>query len=307
MTAPGSGRARDHLGRAFAGEVSAAAEHGRICALAMECQRDLERCVGSYPDLFPSKPFDGRLFAAVALANAFGSPWADAARLRMLIKTSMWNFAADWQIDYVAGTREEVERLVEDCLAVADGADPAPRGSITTFLGEIMGDLAQGPAAGVLPRWREQLARWLAAMAREWEWKSARGSGPLPTFEEYLDNADNFGTTWVNLSHWIVTGDEVTVARVDELWEASQQVQRVLRLLNDLATYRRDVEWGDLNALMLGLERSEVSARIEELVEHAHKLIEPLKDDCHEAAVYLERQIGFSTGFYGVTDYWGAL
>ncbi|WP_231329269.1 terpene synthase family protein [Actinomadura graeca] len=286
-----------------------AAEHGRICALALECRRDLKACVDAYPDLFPRKPFDERLFTGVALANAYGSPWEDAAGLRMAIKTSMWNFAADWQIDYVAGTREEVQDLIADCLSVADGDDPVRSGPITTFLAEIVKDLADGPAAAILPAWRDQFARWLAAMAREWEWKTARaeGTGGLPTFEEYLANADNFGTTWVNISHWIHRGDTMTVARIDELWSASQEVQRILRLLNDLATYRRDVEWGDLNALMLGLERSEVRARIEALIAHSRELIEPLKPDCLEAATYLERQIGFSTGFYGVTDYWGAL
>ncbi|TDB91779.1 terpene synthase [Actinomadura sp. KC216] len=291
------------------GETSAAAEHGRICALAMECQRDLQECVDAYPDLFPSKPFDGRLFSAVALANAFGSPWATAADLRIAIKTSMWNFAADWQIDYLAGTRDEVQRLITGCLAVADGTKPAGGSAITTFLAEIVEDLRGGPASGILPVWRDQLGRWLAAMAREWEWKAdlAAGRAAPPTFEDYLANADNFGTTWVNLAHWIHTGDAATVARVDELWAASQEVQRILRLLNDLATYRRDVEWGDLNALMLGVERGDVRGRIEEMVEHSRKLIDPLKDDCPEAAAYLERQIGFSVGFYGVTDYWGTL
>jgi hypothetical protein len=293
------------------GEVSSAAEQGRICALAMECQRDLKRCVDSYPELFPPNPFDDRLFASVALANAFGSPWADAPRLLTAIKTSMWNFAADWQIDYVAETREAVRTLVGECLAVADGAGTAEPTPLTTFLAEIIDDLAARPAwAAAGPRWRDQLGRWLAAMAQEWEWKTARAGGrddALPTFEEYLENADNFGTTWVNLSHWISVGDEATIDRIDDLWAAIQEVQRVLRLLNDLATFHRDLEWGDLNALMLGLDRSDVRARIDLLIARSHDLIEPVKTDCPEAARYLERQIGFSTGFYGMTDYWGKL
>lgn len=293
-------------------EVLSAAEHGRICALAMECQRDLQKCVDSYPDLFPSKPFDARLFAAVALANAFGSPWADAERLRIAIKTSMWNFAADWQIDYVAASQEEARSLVRGCLAVADGTSLERSNPITIFLAEIIDDLATRPAFEIVrPRWRDQLGRWLAAMTREWVWKTAHasgnGGGALPTFDEYLENADNFGTTWVNLSHWVFTGDEATIDHIDELWAASQEVQRVLRLLNDLATFQRDLEWGDLNALMLGPDRSDVRARIDELIDRGKGLILPLKAGCPEAAMYLERQIGFSTGFYGVTDYWGRL
>jgi hypothetical protein len=292
-------------------EVLSAAEHGRICALAAECQRDLQACVDAYPTLFPGRPFDARLFSTVSMANAFGSPWATAPELRMAIRTSMWNFAADWQIDYVAKARAEVDGLIARCLAVADGAQPAAGEPITDFLADILGELAKVPGAEAgLVLWRDQLERWLAAMAREWEWKAGAGSEdgtPLPTFEDYVANADNFGTTWVNLSHWIASGDRSALEHLQELWEASQEVQRVLRLLNDLATYQRDLDWGDLNAMMLGVDRAGVTARIEVLVRNSRELIRPLRTSCPRPAMYLERQIGFSTGFYGLTDYWGSL
>ncbi|MFC5752170.1 terpene synthase family protein [Actinomadura rugatobispora] len=293
------------------GELRAAVEQGRVSALAVECHRELQGCMDTYPDLFPAGPFDTRLLNGVALANAFGSPWATAEGLRMALLTSMWNFAADWLVDYVAETREEVEDLILRCLAVADGTSDGEDSSITRFLAHIVNELDTVPAFSEKRSfWCDQLERWLRAMAREWDWKAALSAGDhraTPTFEEYLGNADNFGTTWVNLAHWIHTGDAATLDHLEELWEASQEVQRVLRLLNDLATHHRDLSWGDLNALMLGVDRAGVVARIDELVDGARALIKPLTDACPWPAAYLERQIGFSTGFYGATDYWGEL
>ncbi|MEK8110094.1 hypothetical protein NKG94_48790 [Micromonospora sp. M12] len=61
---------------------------------------------------------------------------------------------------------------------------------------------------------------------------------------------------------------------------------------------------GDLNALMLVPERADVERRITDLVAYARELLEPLRTSCPVQADYLARQIGFSTGFYGSTDFW---
>jgi hypothetical protein len=279
--------------------VAAAREHGKICALAADSQRDLQKCESTYAGLFP-KAFDARLYSAISLANAFGSPWSTAGQLRIANLTSLWIFAADWLVDYVATTQDEIDRLVLGCMTVADGGPATPDIPLTGFLLDIRDELAG--VSGPLPIWREQLRRYFEAVSLEWNWKK---SGALPSFEVYLDNADNFGSTWVNLSHWTHTG--VPVDRIAELWPVSQEVQRILRLLNDLATHQRDQEWGDLNALMLGVTPAEVGARITALVSHCRALVAPLRETCPEQALYLERQIGYSTGFYGTTDYWGEL
>jgi hypothetical protein len=285
--------------------VRAAAEHGAICAVAARSQRDLQGCATRHPELFAAKPFDGALFGTVALANAFGSPGDPADRLRIANRTSLWIFALDWLVDYRADSRAEVEEVLAGCRAVGDGGDPVPGLPLTAFLAEIRDELAGAPAfARLRPVWRDELERMLRSMALEWEWKSA---GARPSLAEYLDNADNFGSTFVNVSHWIHTGGPSWPAHLDELREASREVQRVLRLLNDLATYERDVTWGDLNALLLGADRAAVTARIGALVEHCHELLGPLRGPCPREAVYLERQIGYSMGFYGATDYWGEL
>src|SRR5207245_1250962 len=104
--APAPGRVNPRSAAAEpSAELSAAIEHGRICALAAECQRDLQDDAAAFPGLFPPSPFDARLFSTVALANAFGSPWETRERLRTAARTSLWVFAADWAVDHKATTR----------------------------------------------------------------------------------------------------------------------------------------------------------------------------------------------------------
>jgi hypothetical protein len=294
------------------GLLSVAAEQGRVCALATDCLRDLQECAAKYPALFSAKPFGPTVFSGVALANAFGSPRATAAQIRIAARTALWAFAVDWLMDYVATSRDEIDAIVSGCEAVGDGAPPDPDVPVQGFLAELRDELARRPGwAAQYPVWREHLRRYLLANAREWDWKAARTAGDdtaaLPSLEDYLANADNFGSSLVNVSHWIDNQAVGTAGDLERLAEASAEVQRALRLLNDLATYERDVAWGDLNSLMLGLTPGDVRQRIAASVARCEELIEPLTADFPAEADYLIRQIGYSSGYYGSTDYWGSL
>nr|WP_276515312.1 hypothetical protein [Actinomadura coerulea] len=264
------------------------------------------------------------MFSTVALANAFGAPWESPDRLRIAARASLWVFAADWVVDYMARTRADVERATRECLTLLEpegtnlnpglvsADDETAAVGLARCLSDLQADLATSPAFGAHRElWGGQLRRYLEAMAREWEWKAAftadRKAPGLPDFDEYVANADNFGSSLVNIAHWIFTGDERTFAHLDDLGKVSAGVQRVLRLLNDLATYERDLTWGDLNSLMLGVDRPAVMERITEIVGECREQLVPLKETCPVEAAYLERQIAYSTGFYGVTDYWGSL
>ncbi|WP_173096798.1 terpene synthase family protein [Actinomadura verrucosospora] len=306
MTAA-DGAASRPSGLARPDALADARETGAVMAQAVKCARDLAACAADHPGLFDAKPIDETLFNAVACANAFGSPWLDAAGIRMAARTSLWIFGLDWLVDHVAAERAEIEDINRRCLAVADGAPPVPGDGLTQFLAEIRDEVAQSPAfASLRGDWRAQLRRLLECGAREWDWKSGDRAA-WPTFDEYLDNADNYGSAWVNVSHWIVHADAGVLAHAGELQVVSREVQRILRLLNDLATYERDVTWGDLNAQMLGVDRATITERIGRIVERCGELLAPLRADCPEAVAYLERQIGYSTGFYELSDYWGSL
>lgn len=285
------------------GEMAYAEDEGRACGVAVACARDLSSCAQRYPALFPADPFDERLFLATAMANAFGSPWETAERIRIAARMSLWVFAADYLVDYRATTRSEIDGLAEACLAVADGQAPDSV-PLARFLAELRDDLAAVPAFSRHRRaWRDQLDRYFTAMASEWEWKQTPAR---PTWQEYLDNADNFGSSLVNVSHWIATGDAYTLAHLGELREIGDTVQRALRLLNDLASYRRDLEWGDLNVLMLGLTPAQIRDRVSEIAADVAARTQPLRAEHPRLAAYLNRQVGYSMGFYGLGDYWGA-
>ncbi|GAA3069422.1 terpene synthase family protein [Streptosporangium carneum] len=283
----------------------AATECGTICALAGRSQRDMRRWAEAYPGLFSAKPFDAALYSTLSLAMAFSGPWFTAEQLRTANKVCLWAFGLDWLVDYVATSPQEADDIARRCLEVAGGAPPWEGDDLTRMLADIRDELAASPAFPVLgPVWHEELRRMLEAMLKEWHWKAAKVT---PTFEEYLGNADNLGFSFAFASHWLHTAGPDVTADLDRVGEASRAVQRVIRLLNDLGTYERDVTWGDLNALLLGVARPEVERRVAELAALSRELIAPLRAGTPELADYLERQMDFCAGFYQVADYWGAL
>ncbi|MFV2178829.1 terpene synthase family protein [Actinomadura sp. LOL_016] len=291
-----------------------ALEAGTICAVAGQSQRQMRAWAAEYPALYDAKAFDPALFSTLALAAAFSGPGLTADGLRMANRVCLWCFGLDWLIDYAATSRAEVDRLVRRCMAVAGGEPPAAvagdgtvaETELLRFLAAVRDELADAPAFGALGDvWLDELRRVLDAMALEWDWKTARDAGRgAPAFEEYLANADNLGFSFVFASHWISSGGGGDVAVVRD---ASRAVQRVVRLLNDLGTYKRDLEWGDLNALLLDRSRAQVEERIGGLTSEARALLGDAATTAPELAAYMERQMDFCAGFYGVTDFWGAL
>ncbi|MGN9784493.1 terpene synthase family protein [Nonomuraea sp. ZG12] len=274
-------------------------ELGRTCALAAECGRDLRRCAEMYAGLFPAATFDGDFYTAHSLTAAFCAPWASADRLKMAGRTALWVLALDRLVDHTTASLEQVNTLIRDCLAVADGG--APRAAVTRFLADLRDELATVEGFAELHRlWRDQLARMLAGMARAWVWRDTRAEITLARF---VGNADSRGTCFVDLSHWIYAGDAWAKGHLEELRAASERVQRYLHLLGDLASYRRDVSWGDLNVLTLGVSRGEVTDAMAGLAGEAAELIDRVRQRSPRAADYLWRQMGFNAGYNNISDY----
>ncbi|TXK39796.1 terpene synthase family protein [Nonomuraea sp. C10] len=275
---------------------------GRTCALAVAGGRDLERHAARYEGLFPRESFDSGLFGSLAMAGAFGSPWASPASLRVVNRASLLVFAVDRLFDEEAAARDDVAALTSTCLAAADGFPAAS--PVARFVGDLRAELGTVAAFAALePAWRERLELMVAAMAREWEW--SRGGG-RPSPEKYLSNADSSGALFIAVSHWIYTGEVTTPEDLAELRAAGETVQRYLRLLNDLATHRRESASGDVNALTLGMTADEVRTRMAELAREAAELIGPLRDSRPRAADHLWWQIHYSAGFYGLSDFWAS-
>lgn len=299
----------DALSTGGAGSLTAT-ECGRTCAVAGRSQREMRDWAAAYPQLYDAKAFDPALYSTLALAAAFSGPGLDHTQLRMANRACLWCFGLDWLVDFAATSPSEVAAIVDRCLAVADGGPAVPGDDLTRFLADIRTELAALPAFGALGEvWRDELERMLRAMALEWEWKTTRAEGTSapPTFAAYLENADNLGFCFVFTTHWIATQGPVPATDIPAVREASRQVQQVIRLLNDLGTYERDLEWGDLNGLMLGEDRAAVESRIRELTHRFRELAAPLRGGLPELAGYLERQMDFCAGFYQITDFWGTL
>jgi hypothetical protein len=259
----------------------------------------------AYPRLFAAAPFDAALHSTVSMAMAFSGPWFTAEQLSMANKACLWAFALDWLVDHVNTSADRLDDLVGRCLAVADGADPAPDDDLARMLGDIREQLEQAPAFPALrPVWRDELRRVLEAMAREWEWKTSHAT---PSLEEYLGNADNHGFSFVLTCHWIHTGGPDAAAATEQVREASRAVQRVMRLLNDLGSFDRDVSWGDVNVLLLGVPRPVVTEAVTALTGEARRLLGSLRDTHADLADYMERQMDFCASFYQVGEYWGRL
>ncbi|MFB9239089.1 terpene synthase family protein [Plantactinospora siamensis] len=291
----------------LATDMTAAADQGRICALAARGQRELTAYAHRHPRLFPAEPFDATLFGAISSAMAFGAPDRSPAELGFANRCVLWGFAVDWLIDSVATSRTEIEALAARCLAVADGAQPEPGDDLGRLLADQRDELADRPGfARARLCWRTELDNVLTAMAREWSWRERSAAGALPTLDEYLDNADNLGCTVVNVAYWIRIGDADVADRLPALVAASGAVQRALRLVNDLGTYERDLRWGDLNSIMVAGDRSAVERRLDELVGECHERLGALRTHRPAEAAYLSRQLGFSTGFYQLGDFWVA-
>lgn len=283
-----------------------ASESGRTCAVAGQIQRDVTQRAAACGDLFAGKPFDAAMFGTFAMAIAFSAPWLDSAGLRIASRTTIWTVGLDWTIDYLASSPEEITEVADACLAVAAGADP-PTGDngLTVFLADLRDELATVDGFDRLrAAWLDELRRLLLAQAREWDWCH---DNQLPTLDEYLANADNIAFSFVFLSHLAYTCAPPSPDELVELREAGREVQRVIRLLNDLATYERDRTWGDLNALMLDVGRDDVERALATHTEAAGSRIAAVRPRHPQIAAYLERQMGFCTGFYGVSDFWGSL
>ncbi|SCL71519.1 terpene synthase family protein [Micromonospora chersina] len=291
-----------------AGDQLAVVEQARICALAVAVERDLHTVVADHRDLFAGRPFDPALVSGIAMSVAFTAPEYTAEQLRVTARTVLWVFAADWQIDYLARTADDVREVTAACLAAADAGPSSARHPLARLLGGIRDELSAAPAFAVVePVWRDEVGRMFAAMSREWRWKTTRGTGPTgPTLDDYLDIADNTAAVLVSVTHWAAVGDQDCLDHLDALRVTARATQRAIRLINDLATYRRDLQWGDLNALMLA-GATDVTARLTRIVEESRELLRPLERSCPRQAAFLSRQIAFTSGFYRVSDFWGSL
>jgi hypothetical protein len=282
--------------------VSSARWLGEISARATRGQRDLQKFTAAYPEMFGDAAFDAALSGAVALANAVSAPEAPDAAVWAANRAGMWAFALDQRVDLRSRTADEVDGLAARCVAVAGGAPADPAAPLEVSLAGVRAGLVEAPAFGHIgPLWISELTGMVVAMATEWHWLRARG--PMPSPSAYLENAANLGFSFVFASFLVALGGAPDRA-VADLVAASHAAQRAIRLVNDLATYDRDVDTGDLNVLMLGISRGEAVRLVQRYADECRDLLASVRRGHPVASAYVRRQVEFNRGFHSVTDYW---
>lgn len=288
--------------------------HGRdksFTETTRDCGADLQKVMARYQDLFPPRPFDADFPFQLAFLVTGGID-GQAEELRLHVHAALWVCAVDWLIDHEACSGTEVQEIVDRCLRIADGEIPACGDSLAHFLAEIRSTLAASRTfADHESAWRSELERMLTAMAREWHWNAERNATTTavqPTLDHYLDNADNLGSTWANVTHWIATTEAETLDALDDLRRLSRVTQQAIRLLNDLATIERDRTWNDFNAMMLAADQTEVKERITALTLAFQTQAEPVRSRCPRAVTFLRQQLEWGLDYYGRgADVWGPL
>ncbi|MFF5260596.1 terpene synthase family protein [Actinomadura viridis] len=282
---------------------------GVNAATIRACERDLIEYAQEYPDLFPDKPFS-TIYGEVAKTMAFSAPWCTSDDLKITCRTILWIFALDWLIDHLTKSRDEVTEITSACRAVCAGQRPGM--SLARALFDIRQDLLAEPAFAQLgPVWDGELGKMLDAMSREWDWKmsskGAQSSASRPTLDDYLANSANFGCTFTNVTQWISYSDPQTVACIDQLRSASDAIQEALRLVNDLASFKREEKWGDVNVFTLGITKEQATEHVSHLRRRIEDRLLPLESSCPLQARYLRQQLEYSVGFYSAgADYWYA-
>ncbi|MBB5110030.1 terpene synthase family protein [Streptomyces spectabilis] len=261
---------------------------GRICALAAQGARDLNRHRQARSRPLPHEVFDHGLLWSLALTSAFSGPWYSAPELATANLAALVAFEVDWVIEDLA--MAELNAAIGYFSGVSRGARPRDGNEP----GELLAALATALQSRD-PMWQQELDLMLEAMRREREW---RNQGILPSFPQYLENADNTGFRFVFAAHWAANGEAGPASAVTR---AGTIVQQSIRLLNDLATFGRDRTTGDLNALLLIPDPAVVAQCLAELKEEAEPRLAHLPK---ETAQYMRRQRDFCEGFYSIGDFW---
>ncbi|GAB2703604.1 terpene synthase family protein [Nocardia thraciensis] len=284
------------------------ADCGIACATAVRLRQSMTRWAAAYPVLYDHEPFGSALFGSTALAIAFSAPRSPPDRLNAAARATLWIHGLDWLMDSSELPDAAVHDLMQGCMRVAtdNRTDtppplPLPAAELTTLLAELRDDLIAAPAFRTLRQhWSAALRRLLAAMKQERQWATDGDSDVRqPSLRTYLDNADSVAVSFVFTTHWIANGGG---GDIDAIVAASAATQRVIRLINDLATVARDIRTGDTNALFAATSRDEIDRLLGDLERDADAKLRTASRSNPELTDYMRRQWEFCHAFYSRGD-----
>lgn len=276
--------------------LRASTEIGRTTATAVRAQRLLAAELEALADEVTG--LDASMLSVLTQVGAHAAGWLPLDRLHVVNRASLWIFAVDWLVDRHADSVARVDDVVARNIEVLEGR-PA-RDGVAGLLDATRTAVANG---ALLPDFDDEARRVLGAMRREWDWRD----GPAPSPDTYMSNVDSIGLRFAFVTLLAVDG----ATRADwrpgpgTLSAATDATARVLRMINDLAGFERERAFGDVNLLALGPPAAQVREAIRADTARTVRLLARQPRSRRRWADYLERVLGFNTGLYGTTDYWG--
>jgi hypothetical protein len=268
-----------------------------VAAVAVVVQREADAWAARYPGLW-----NPALSTPLALTYALTVPWRRADELRLAVRFSHWLFWADDAVE-AAERDSDVGALVERSGAVAAGACPSAGDALGQALADIRRELVAKPLWPALgARWRESLVDTLTGYGTQRPMARAVARGlPTPSSQEYLSLP--IGYEVCRVCFWLSAEDHTVLEHLDTLSIAIGDVDRALRIANDLRTHERERDRLDINLVKLGTDPATAARWMTDAITRADAVLQPLADRRVRAAVEISRHMRFVVGLYGATDY----
>ncbi|MCA1646710.1 MAG: terpene synthase family protein [Chloroflexi bacterium] len=229
------------------------ADQARIFDLSTRTARTLHGWAAGYPLIRRER------VGPLALSVAAAAPFAPVDALISTARLSLWVFTLDDLFDEERPPQVELMARAARYRALAYNQIPCPAGDgLGRALFELREDLAGyrlfASLGGV---WANALSGTIDGMIREYEWRLAGDTGfagpaALPTYAEYLATGRySIGGPphiWAAL---ITTDDPSTPAHLDHLGAMEKLASTCIRLANDVRSYRKEIDEGNINALVI--------------------------------------------------------
>lgn len=282
-----------------------AAECAPIAVLALAVLTDLRRWASTHP-VVAAVPLE-----AMAITAATVSPWRDARQLRPAARMYAWTYALDDHVEQNITALDDLDDLFRRCDAVVHGGEPDDSQPLLAALSEWQADACGQP---LYPRlvglWTEKFTAALAGMRYDWIAGRSRllGQGPSD-LQEYLRHSDSI-LVWITyLPRWFTDEPGGPLTHLDVLTSAMDDIQVVVRLANDLATFSWErTQPGQNNILMYGTTPDWVRGELTRRAEAARRQLAPLVADDFRPAHEMIRLLDWAVGFYDLADFrgWGS-
>ncbi|HZT07487.1 MAG TPA: terpene synthase family protein [Chloroflexota bacterium] len=194
----------------------------------------------------------------VALINIVQFPDLPILSILSRVKNSMWIYAIDDLVDGGKLTERELRIALFECALVASAADNIkPESELARTLQVLHRELMEFPNYQHVARmWSTSLIRTIDGMMYEYwmqrRYKPIQFTAELPPYDEYIYYArSSIAITYLWITGLILETDVGIKTELPGLFRLADQCALVIRLANDVCTFKRELEEGGVNAVAL--------------------------------------------------------